>query len=242
MIVYKPVSQIQAMSFDLDDTLYDNMPYIVSAEQYLLTYIAEYYPQAAHISKSEWQQFKLAALEEAPDLRHDVGMLRTVTLTKGFIYAGFNSSDLPDAVSDCFDAFYYQRSNFKVDDGIKKVLSYLSKKLPLVVITNGNVDCSKIGISKYFTHILHAGKDGKMKPSSDMYDKASKLLDIHPSAILHIGDNLDKDVKGSMDAGFKSAWFAVNRPMQINNESLPVLPHFQLQAFDELKWIAKNFS
>ncbi|MEM0911653.1 MAG: HAD-IA family hydrolase [Pseudomonadota bacterium] len=242
MIVYKPVSDIRAMSFDLDDTLYNNMPYIMLAEQYLLTYIAEYYPQAAHISKNEWQQFKNAALEEAPTLKHDMGMLRTVTLTKGFIYAGFNSDEIPDAVSDCYDVFYQQRSNFTVDEKTSKVLSYLSRKLPLVAITNGNVDCEKIGIDKYFTHVLHAGKDGRMKPSSDMFNKACMLLDIPPENMLHIGDSLEKDVKGSLDAGYKSAWFAVNRPMLIKNEMSPVLPHLQLESLDELKLIAKNFN
>lgn len=242
MIVYKPVSDIHAMSFDLDDTLYNNTPYIMLAEQYLLTYIAEYYPEAAHISKSEWQKFKLAALKEAPNLQHDMGMLRTVTLTKGFIYAGLNSNDIPDAVSDCFDVFYRQRSNFKIDNRIRKVLSYLRKKIPIVAITNGNVDCERIGIQKYFSHILQAGKDGKMKPSADMFDKASALLGMSPRNILHVGDNLEKDVSGALEAGFKSAWFAVDRPMRINNEQTTVLPHLQLRSLGELKWIAKNFT
>lgn len=240
MIVYKPLDTIRAITFDLDDTLYDNWPYVKRAEQYLLTYIAEYYPQAAHINKREWQQFRLDALREAPNLKHDVGMLRTVTLTKGFIYAGMHTDEIPDAVTDCFDVFYRQRSNFRVESTHTEVLGYLSKKLPLVAITNGNVDCQKIGIADYFTHILHAGKDGRMKPSEDMFNKASLLLEVPPEKILHVGDNFEKDIEGAIHAGYQTAWYAANRAMDINNENVSILPNLQLTEFSELKSIIKR--
>ncbi len=41
MIIYKPTTKISAMTFELDDTLYDNWPYIIEAEKGLLNFIAK---------------------------------------------------------------------------------------------------------------------------------------------------------------------------------------------------------
>ena len=84
MIFYRPVPTINAMTFDLDDTLYDNMPYIYQAEQALTDYIAEHYPAAAHLSKHDWMGYKQQALFDEPSIQYDMGMLRLATLRLGF--------------------------------------------------------------------------------------------------------------------------------------------------------------
>ncbi|GLR69210.1 HAD-IA family hydrolase [Agaribacter marinus] len=241
MIIHKPLPKIEAISFDLDDTFYDNWPHIKAADQYLLDYISKHYPQAAHYTRQDWTLFKLKALQEQPELAHHVSVLREVTLTKAFVFAEMNAEDIPSAVSKCFDAFYDKRSDFMVSKGIRRLLRSLSYRLPLVAITNGNVDCKKIGIGKYFSHILLAGPDGRMKPSADMFNKASILLNIPPEKMLHVGDNLDKDIKGAIDAGYNTAWYAADRQMAISNErDARLLPHIQLKHLKELKRIIKK--
>ncbi|MFC3122441.1 HAD-IA family hydrolase [Agaribacter flavus] len=241
MIIHKPLPKIKAISFDLDDTFYNNWPYIRAAEQHLLHYISEHYPQAAHYSRQDWTLFKLKALKEQPELAHHVSALREVTLTKAFVFAEMNADDIPNAVSKCFDAFYGKRSDFIVPKGIRRLLRSLSNRLPIVAITNGNVDCKKIGISKYFSHILLAGKDGRMKPAADMFNKASVLLGIAPDSMLHVGDNLEKDIKGASDAGYNTAWYAADREMNLRDErDATILPNVQLKHLKELKRIIKS--
>lgn len=236
MIVYRPLAPIQAISFDLDDTLYDNMPYIYAAEAALREHIKMQYPVAASLSPQDWKRIRLQALQENASLFNDIGELRSITLTKGFIQVGMQGDLIPHAVTDCFDLFYRQRSGFVVPQKTQKILKKLAKRVPLTAITNGNVDCEAIGIAPYFSHIIQASPQYPMKPDSAMFNFIANELSIAPKHILHVGDDLEKDVKGAIEAGFQSAWLAVNRPMNLTNEtSAQILPHIQLESLKQLK-------
>ncbi|WP_371193494.1 HAD-IA family hydrolase [Glaciecola sp. SC05] len=239
MIVYKPIGEIRAITFDLDDTFYANWPYILEAEQHLRQHISEHYQQASIFTSADWFKFKKEALNEDPELRHDMGALRTVSLTKGFVKSGMPSEDIPTAVADCFDTFYHKRSDFEIEPDIHAALKVLASKVPLVAITNGNVNAQQIGIKPYFTHILQASKQRKMKPHCDMFDEAAQLLNLAPSNILHVGDNLEKDVWGATRAGYYSAWYAHDRKMNLNAESVCTLPHIQLDSIMSINKLLK---
>jgi FMN phosphatase YigB (HAD superfamily) len=49
---------------------------------------------------------------------------------------------------------------------------------------------------------------------------SSKYLKLLPAQILHVGDNLKKDVWRAANAGYKSAWFTVNRNMDSNKSMI----------------------
>ncbi|MGQ8364585.1 HAD-IA family hydrolase [Glaciecola sp. 1036] len=234
MIVYKSLPRISAITFDIDDTFYDNTPIIRAAEKSLSNHIEKTYPAASALNKPDWLRFKKDALASDPSLQHDMGSQRKAVLTKAFMHIQMSPELIPNAVEDCFTTFYNKRSDFSVRQEIVDVLSALAQHFSLVAITNGNVDCEAIGISNYFKHVLHAGKDGRMKPNPDMFDKASNLLAVPPANILHVGDNLEKDVKGAINAGYSSAWYADDRKMLISNEVLTVLPHIQLRSLSDL--------
>ncbi len=239
MIIYKPLQHIRAITFDLDDTLYDNMPYMHAAEKSLRQYIKVQYPVAAKISRQQWANIKQQTLVERPELSNDVGALRSRVLTQGFLNVGMAKKDVSAAMQDCFDYFYQKRSDFKVDKPERKLLKKLAEKVPLAAITNGNVDCKVIGIKKYFTHIVHASLDHPMKPDAGMFNYMAKKLNIPAKNILHVGDDLDKDVRGAIDAGYQSAWFAANRSMALRKETASILPHVQLSKLSDLKKLIK---
>lgn len=222
------------MTFDLDDTLYDNWPYIIEAEKSLLDFIAKEYPESSSLTQQDWQQFKRQALRDDPLLFSDMGDLRRVILTQGLAQSGYQNQALTCAVQTCFDWFYFERSNFKVGDAECRVLAKLSEKMPLIAITNGNVNTKQIGIHHYFAKVLQASREKPMKPHPYMFDDAADFLNIQASNILHVGDNLEKDVFGAANAGFSTAWHACDRPMDIKREYFHVLPNVQIQHLDEL--------
>lgn len=234
MRFYRPLAAVQAITFDLDDTLYNNDPIIRHADQALKDYLNERYPVTAAMSRSEWMQIKSTLVARQPALASDVGQLRLLSLEVAL------RADVPDtdarqqAAKACFDYFYLVRSDFTIDDTIHTTLAKLAAKVPLVGITNGNVDARRIGIAPYFTHILHASSQRPMKPAAHMFNEAATLLGMRPGNILHVGDNLEKDVFGAVRAGMQAAWFACNRTMDIRQEPVQVLPHIQLTALDDL--------
>jgi putative hydrolase of the HAD superfamily len=240
MIVYKPLPHIRAISFDLDDTLYDNMPYIHEAQRALTHYIEKNYAIAATLSPSKWREIRVETLKEQPKLVNDLGLLRATVLTKGFMVAGMPSNAISAAVTDCYDYFYFKRSDFEVAKSVRKVLKKLAKRVPLAAITNGNVNCKAIGIDKYFSCIIQASPEHPMKPNPAMFDYVASTLNIPSRNILHVGDDLDKDIKGACDAGYQTAWLAVNRPMHLPSEGASMLPNIQLEDIKQLKKIVKK--
>ncbi len=234
MIIYKPTPEIKAMTFDLDDTLYDNWPYIIEAERGLLDFIAKEYPDSSNLTTQDWQHFKRQALRDDPQLFSDMGDLRRVVLAQGLAQSGYQDQALTNAVQTCFDWFYYERSNFKVGDAECQILAKLAQRMPLIAITNGNVNVEKIGIQDYFQKVFKASRKMPMKPHPHMFDEAAAFLNIERASILHVGDNLEKDVLGATNAGFSTAWHACDRPMNIKNEYVHVLPNVEIQQLDEL--------
>ncbi len=49
MRFYRPLGRISALTFDLDDTLYDNRPVILRTEREALTFVQNYHPGAAQL-------------------------------------------------------------------------------------------------------------------------------------------------------------------------------------------------
>ena len=64
MQFFRSINSVGAMTFDLDDTLYNNEPIIRRAEQALQTHIAEYHQQAAKLTSLDWLQLKRAAIHK----------------------------------------------------------------------------------------------------------------------------------------------------------------------------------
>lgn len=58
MKFYRRIEPIKAMTFDLDDTLYDNHPVIVRMERELLTWLQQTHPAVVHMEKADWLQVK----------------------------------------------------------------------------------------------------------------------------------------------------------------------------------------
>ncbi|GAB5381373.1 MAG: 5-amino-6-(5-phospho-D-ribitylamino)uracil phosphatase YigB [Aliiglaciecola sp.] len=235
MKFYRSIHKIHALSFDLDDTLYDNLPMMIRGEKRLIEHLNTQYPLTEKITIEDWRQIKKTLLMSRPKLASDMGELRRLTLKEGLSQVGYAGAQLASAVNDAFDFFYYMRSDFKVDKNIHSLLNKLASKVPLVAITNGNVNLEQIDIAKYFSHCLKANIEQPMKPHPIMFERACIRLNLKPESILHVGDNMEKDVMGAINAGMNAAWFACNRSMQINHERISVLPHVHLEKLEELE-------
>ena len=233
MRFYRPLAPVHAITFDLDDTLYDNEPVIRQAERTLRAHIGERFPKAAAMKPEDWQSIKRDLIAQTPELASDMGQLRLLTL-KSALQHDVKGEDLHHAATECFDCFYDARSELTLAEEVHHTLRTLADAVPLIGITNGNVNAEKIGISPYFKTIYHASLARPMKPSRSMFDEAAGELGLSPKRILHVGDNLIKDVYGAINAGYQAAWFACTREMHLNYEPVKALPHVHLDDLSEL--------
>ena len=96
------------------------------------------------------------------------------------------------------------------DDTIK-VLSYLSERYRLALLTNGSVYSQEnklktVKLKNWFEQIVITGTYNIHKPDIRIFAIMCDKLKVNPQDCVYIGDSLVNDVNGSLKAGMKSIW------------------------------------
>lgn len=193
------------MSFDLDDTLYNNHPIIkaaVKAQQDYLNALPSYLQQGPKY----WQQCRNEAVLQLPELADNVTKWRQHTLRLALSKLDLSDQEVQHHADAAYNAFADARSKIVVTDDVLKLLDNLAQHFTLIAITNGNVEIERFNLRDKFALVLQAGMHGKAKPHGTLFDKAAAHLNVAKSEILHIGDSLDTDVQGANNAGCQSVW------------------------------------
>ncbi|WP_443019316.1 HAD-IA family hydrolase [Shewanella sp. SG41-4] len=233
MTQYQRLQPFKAISFDLDDTLYNNLPYVVHASEQLFELINRTYPAASVWDGAQWQQLKHHLFTLRPELAHDTSAARYAMLHQGLLHFGYSEIEASKGAQLGMACFHHHRSNFSVAPEVLQVLTQLGQHYPIVGITNGNVDAQRIGLNDVMQFVLHPGYGVRMKPHGDMFTLACRQLDIKPSQLLHIGDHPGSDVAGAKMAGCQSVW--LNPCMQQRHKKAQtVLPHVEINQLDLL--------
>ncbi|RYF91611.1 MAG: noncanonical pyrimidine nucleotidase, YjjG family [Chitinophagaceae bacterium] len=88
-----------------------------------------------------------------------------------------------------------------------EILDYLTaKNYSLHLITNGfeKTQWSKLmhcGLNKYFTHVITSESSNSIKPKKEIFEYAMAKAGAAPAQCIMIGDNIDADIKGGINAG-----------------------------------------
>lgn len=228
MKFYRSLPPLTAITFDLDDTLYDNHSVMLRLEARFLEWLNDNAAQMKRWDRKHWRVLREHALRRAPSLKNDMTALRIATIEAGLSEQGYTRPHIDSITTAAMERVYRWRNEVEILPSTHDVLSKLAKKYPLVAITNGNVDCHAIGLSHYFTHTFCAGPDGVAKPDPHLFNKAAKALDVNPESILHVGDHLISDVAGANAAGFNSAWLNTSNRSLRHSRNVESLPDIEL--------------
>ena len=228
MKFYRPLKPFKAISFDLDDTLYDNHPIIKKAEEKFLVYLNQTYPELSELDARQWALYKNHLAREFPHLLEDVSLWRLEILKRIMTIYGIAEYKAIEYAQTAFAEFLRLRSDFTVPAESLILLEKLSKKVPVIAITNGNVDEKQIGLHDKFEFILKAGGGFKAKPQADLFIEAAQRLKIQVSDILHIGDHLISDVYGAQNNGAQAVWFNESKQSLNGARLLPTVEITQL--------------
>jgi len=105
----------------------------------------------------------------------------------------------------------------------KEILDYLTnKKYSIHLITNGfeKVQWSKLthsGIGNYFTQVITSEGSNSLKPKKEIFDFALSKAGALLKESIMIGDNLDADIQGAINAGMDCIF--------VNHINAPVPDH-----------------
>jgi putative hydrolase of the HAD superfamily len=220
--------KIRGISLDLDDTLWPIWPTIERAEQMLHQWLVVHAPLTAELfaDAATLRQIRDEVNTHRPDLRNDLSSLRRESIRLALQRAGED----PALAEPAFDIFFDARQCVTLYDDAEPALAFLSGRFPLVSLSNGNADITRIGLTPYFRAAVSARKFGFSKPDRRIFVAAAEALGLAPEAVLHIGDDATLDAQAAMEAGMQAAW--LNRADHLWPH--PVQPQVTVSTLSEL--------
>ncbi|MCG7532273.1 HAD-IA family hydrolase [Psychrobium sp. MM17-31] len=238
MQFYKDFTRPKAIGFDLDDTLYDNRPVLLAAEAKLHQFLVANHPKTAALTIEDWTRIRLLLAKEQPHLKQDVTLARNKALIQGFIACGYAQEQAKTAANQAMEVFLAARNDITVSESVISTLKLLKQHFRLFVISNGNADITKMGISELFEFAFHPSLNTRpaiaMKPAADMFVAAEKRLGLSGKDILYIGDHPVSDIVGSNDANWQSGWLNVHQRPLSHYKKPQQLPTFEITEFSRL--------
>jgi len=199
--------RVKAISFDLDDTLWPILPTIERAERVLHDWLAEHAPMAAALfaNPAALRDIRDHVATHRPELRHDLSAIRRESIRLALYRAGED----PLLAEPAFEAFFTARQQVDLFEDVEPALGLLSRRFPLVSLSNGNADLQRVGLAAYFKAAVSAREFGVGKPDPRIFHAAAGAAEVQPDEVLHVGDDATLDVIGALNAGMQAVW--INR-------------------------------
>lgn len=205
------LSRIQAITLDLDDTLWPIWPTIARAEAALVTWLRPQAPRTAALFEDTPARLRLRdqVTLARPDLAHNMSALRLAV-----IHQALTQSDEDTALAaGGFEVFFAERMKVDLFADVRPALALLAARFPLVALSNGNADVNRVGLGEFFKASVSAHEFGLAKPDVRIFQAAAVASGVAADAVLHVGDDVALDVLGALDAGMQTVW--VNRNQQV---------------------------
>ena len=201
------ISQIKAITLDLDDTLWPVWPAIQRAEQVLTDWLTQNAPATARLSSQPGVKTAVRAEINArhTDQAHDLSFLRLASIRALLLQAG----DPAHLAESAFEVFFAERQRVDLYEDALPALAFWSQRWPVVALSNGNADVHRVGIGQHFHASVSAKSVGVAKPDVRIFLAAAQAAGVAPHEVLHIGDDAHMDCVGGLAAGMQVAW--INR-------------------------------
>lgn len=229
---YRRLHRPQVISFDLDDTLYDNVPVMQRAEAEMTLFLQQQYPQSKAWQAQDWQQLRLRMMQRDDALAANMTLLRLATIEQGLRQFGIASAMAKTGAEQAMQVFLDHRNQIQVPTEAQQLLASLRAHYHLIAISNGNVEVEKTALAGAFEHVFQPTEQHRGKPHADLFAAAMAVYpNLQARDFLHVGDHPYSDVLGAQRVGWQSAWFKGGLGRA---EALHLLPTFSFQTLPQL--------
>lgn len=211
--------------FDLDHTLWD---FETNAKESLYELYDHY--QMERYGRSTAEDFvsiysKINESLWAKYRRHQISKedLRTSRFEISFQRMGFKPSEVPEGIWEHYIRLCPTKTN--LIPGARELLEYLAPNYRLHLITNGFAETQKrklqnTGLDQYFQSLTISEEVGAQKPSVKIFEHALKNAGSKESDGTYVGDHLEADVKGGINAGWKVYWLSTETEQNYSHDRL----------------------
>ena len=186
---------MQALVFDLDDTLY-------SLDRH----------RGYHLRRA-WDPW-LRTLDHRS--QHDI---ITAAITARIFFRDMAEFLQQYGIDAEVNALLCQRSrdtwfrDLTFDDGVPLLLDTLKPHYRLALITNGpswtqRAKIEQLELSRWFEYMVVSGEFGVDKPHPRIFEHVLSQLQVSAESAVMIGDNPDADIRGAHAVGMRAIWIA----------------------------------
>ena len=206
--------RLRAITFDLDNTLWDVRTVIGGAERRLAAWLEREVPRAAAIYRdgADVMAMRSRLIDEQPRLAHDISRLREAILHQVMRQSGCGEAQAERLAAQAFQVFIEARHDIEYFDGALSALAKLSRRYALGSLTNGNADPKRLKLDRYFSFSFCAADVGASKPAPELFEAALRHTGAAPHEVAHIGDHPIDDIAGAARLGLHTIW--MNGPVQ----------------------------
>ena len=200
---------LEAIIFDLDDTLYDYSAWNKKAVEELCLFVHRQIniSQTSFYEAFHWSRREIKRLLGSTGSSHN----RLLYCQKTLEYLGYPPATL---ALDMYEVYWgYMLQHMSLRDGVWELLDYCKKKkMKIGICTDLTAHIQhrkirKLGLSEWIDEIVTSEEAGAEKPNEKIYQMILKKLKTSPENTIFVGDDLEKDVKGPIKAGMKAIWF-----------------------------------
>ena len=138
-----------------------------------------------------------------PDPSMPVNVWRTGFWRMALGAQSINSLELAGHLHDSYYSFRAGVFCFRPD--VPEMLSELRKQWSLIIITNGDASIQRPKLAackaeEFCDGIIVSGEQPVKKPHPDIFRTACEMAGCEASEAVHVGDNLESDIQGGIDA------------------------------------------
>ncbi|XP_047502723.1 neurochondrin homolog [Penaeus chinensis] len=195
--------------------------------------------ESQDITKAFLQEFRQAP---APDFETDEAGLDK---WRQDIWARVLPEDRHEILDELYSLWKSERLNqLSLKPSVTSMLDELATDFNLGLITNGPSvaqweKINEIGCKKYFDSIIVSGDLEVEKPDKDIYHMACGELQVRPSECIMVGDKLETDILGGLNAGLAATVWINSKNKDPSKE---VQPAFTITDVTQLPDILPNLT
>lgn len=228
---------LQAVLFDLDDTLHDDTTAFQSAAEEVAHEVAAEHDidaaalKSAYVAEAEgfWKRLS------ADQLRTRLSKVRVQLWLNALRTVGLDDAGLAERSADSYHL--YRKKHLQLFPGALDLLQKLhARGIKLGILTNGIAETHHekiklLELAERFDAIFLADEVGMVKPDPLLFAHACRELHSPPSASAMVGDRYDRDISGALEAGLYTIW------INVRNETVPAgarPPHEMVSTLPEV--------
>lgn len=213
--------RLEALTFDLDDTLWDNAGVMVRTEQghfgWLSDSLAAWLAErddaqpnrfAERVTLEHYLARRQAMAKRYPLHRGDFTWIREQALISLLTDIGLPASAAWMWASAAMSRFHALRLEVSPYPEVEPLLAELAQRYRLASITNGNLAFDRLALRRHFMVSIAAGEMHAPKPDARPFLAALARLGTSPSRALHVGDSWKEDILPAVRLGMRAAWIA----------------------------------